>query len=298
MFNYLFEKLNLKKISEPPYEYDFIMNLCESEYPLYLKKIFKYRLGKNLNLNNPKTYNEKIQWLKLYDSTPLKSMLTDKILVRDWIKNKIGEKYLKPILWQGKSFDDIPFKDLPDSFFIKTNHGCKWHCYIKDKNAFLAEQNVYKYTKMRFDNWMQQSFFGWSDFEFQYKNIIPQLYVEKALLSSPESQPMEIEVYCFDGKPQLFRFLMYKDSSSETLYDGSFNLLSKYMNISVPDITRNKLFNLSRILSEKFKFVRVDWLVHNQTLYFNELTFTPASGLQEFSDKKIEKLLNSYLKLK
>lgn len=299
MFGSILKNLNRKKVSEPPYNYEFLMNLSVADYPEYLKKIFKYRIGRNLNLKNPKTFNEKIQWLKLYDSTPLKTILTDKILVRDWVQKKIGKEYLKPVLWIGNSFDEIPFKKLPKKFFIKVNHGCKWHCYIKDKKSFLDDENLYKYTKMRFDGWMNQSFFGWSAFELQYKDIIPKLYIEEAMFEPNNDCPIEVEVYCFDGKPQLFRFLKYKELFSETLYDGNFNALSEYISISVSsDSTKTKLYNISQILSDKFKFVRVDFLIHNQTLYFNELTFTPASGLQEFSDKKIEKLLNSYLKLK
>lgn len=77
-----------------PYTYEFLNGLEEKEYPQILKKIFKEMTGEKLNLRNPKTFNEKIQWLKLYDSTPLKTRLTDKVLVRDWVKEKIGEEYL------------------------------------------------------------------------------------------------------------------------------------------------------------------------------------------------------------
>ncbi len=299
MIGSVLKKLNRKKVAEPPYNYDFLMSLSEADYPVYLKKIFKYSTGHNLNLKNPKTFNEKIQWLKLYDSTPLKTLLTDKVLARDWVQRKIGKEYLKPVLWVGNSFDEIPFENLPKNFFIKVNHGCKWHCYIKDKQSFIADENLYKYIKMRFDGWMDQSFFGWSAFEFQYKDIIPKLFIEEAMFEAYNDSPIELEVYCFDGRPQLFRFLKYKELFSETLYDGAFNPLSEYISITVrSDSTKNKLYNISQILSNKFKFVRVDFLIHNETLYFNELTFTPSSGLQEFTDKKIEKLLNSHLKIK
>ena len=85
-------------IGEPPWDYDFLYNLPENEYPKYLKKIYKYRTGKALNLKNPKTFSEKLQWIKLYGVTPLMRDCTDKIKVREYVKEKIGEKYLKPVL--------------------------------------------------------------------------------------------------------------------------------------------------------------------------------------------------------
>ena len=85
-------------IGEPPWEYSFLRNLPESEYPKYLKKIYKYRTGENLNLNQPKTFYEKLQWFKLYGVTPLMQDCTDKVKVRDYVKEKIGEEYLKPVL--------------------------------------------------------------------------------------------------------------------------------------------------------------------------------------------------------
>ena len=286
-------------IQDPPYNYDLIMNIEEKDYPKYLKKIFKYQTGQDLNLKNPKTYNEKIQWLKLYDDSVLRTKLTDKILVRDYITEKIGSKYLKPILWKGNNFDDIPFDSLPDRFFIKTNHGCKWHCYIKDKNKLLNDSQLFKYMRIRFNSWLQQSFFGWSAFELQYKKIVPQIYIEPVLFDESSLCPIDIEVYCFNSKPKLFRFLKYAEANSETLYDNDFKLLSKFDNIRpADDETKIKLHNLSSILSQEFKFVRVDWIVFNETLYFNELTFTPGSGLVNFPDKSVEKYLNSCLKIK
>ena len=99
MLKELLKKFTKNDIGEPPYDYDLLINLKESEYPKYLKKMFYNITGKKLNLRHPKTFNEKIQWIKLYDSTPLKTQLTDKVLVRDWVKDKIGDEYLKPVLY-------------------------------------------------------------------------------------------------------------------------------------------------------------------------------------------------------
>lgn len=302
MFGSILKKLNSKKVSEPPYEYDFLINLQEAEYPIYLKKIFKYNTGRNLNLKNPKTFNEKIQWLKLYDVTLLKSRLTDKILVRDWIKNKIGEYYLKPVLWIGKSFDDIPFEILPEKFYIKANHGCKWHYKIKNKESFLSNEILKNYVKMRLNGWLEQSFFPYAGFELQYKNISPKILVEPVLINSENESLLEYEIYCFNGKPKISQQIRYTQPRSCCVRDEKLNIIdllfsSEYRRTDYP-VTANlkTAIKLSKKLAKEFKLVRVDWLEHDGRLYFNEMTFTPFSGFYKFEkdiwNKKLGKMLN------
>ena len=218
-------KLNqTKNIQNSLYDYNFLISLNKKEYPKYLKEFFKIETGEELNLDNPKTFNEKIQWLKLYDCTPLKSLLSDKVKVRYWIKDKIGEKYLKPLVWVGKHFDDIPFKELPEAFVIKANHGCKWQYMIKSKNKFLREENLFKYIKMRFDGWMQQTFFPFAGFEMQYKNIEPQILIEPLLLHSPSDSPTEYEIYCFNSVPKIYQKIKYTSPPVVTVYNDDFSI--------------------------------------------------------------------------
>ena len=103
--------------------YKWWKNLPEDKYPEALKNWFKNETGKKLNLDNPQTFNEKIQWMKLYDSTRLKTKLADKYLVRDWVKEKVGEEYLVPLLGIWNNFNDIDFDKLPNQFVLKANHG-------------------------------------------------------------------------------------------------------------------------------------------------------------------------------
>ena len=233
------------------YTYDFMMNLKEKDYPKYLCKAYLIKTGRKLNLHNPISLSEKVQWLKIYDNLPIKSQLTDKVLVREWVKNKIGEEYLKPVLWIGDRFDDIPFDTFPNSFIIKCNHGCKWNIIIKDKNNFLSNKILTKKIKKKIDGWMSQSFFGWSDFELQYKGIKPRIIVEKLMRENINDNSEELWIWC---------------ANSEPYTTGDNNELSQ------------KALELSHILAEGFKFVRVDWIVYNKKLYFGEMTFTPLSG--------------------
>ena len=137
VLEYIKEKLNittnhynvpvrLRNNGASAFDYNYMMALDKKDYAKYLCEAYLIKTGQKLNLKHPKTLNEKIQWLKIYDNIPIKAQLTDKILVRDWVKDKIGEEYLKPVLWIGDKFEDIPFDTLPDSFIIKANHGCRW----------------------------------------------------------------------------------------------------------------------------------------------------------------------------
>ncbi len=260
-------------------------------------------MGYKLNLKHPKTFNEKIQWLKLYDSTPLKTQLTDKVLVRNWIKEKIGEEYLKPILQVCKSFDEINFDKLPDRFIIKANNGCKWHYKIKDKDTFLRTPSLYNQIKESFNGWLNQNFFAWAGLELQYKNIIPQILIEPVLIDEDKNFPVEIEVYCFNGHPYFFQKIKYSTPAVSCVYTRNFKqarlcFRAKYNHVfEEPDDNLKKAAELSKILSKYFVLVRVDWLIYNNKIYFNEMTFTPFSGFNFFPKKETDLVLGKLINL-
>ncbi len=305
MFKTLINKfMNKADIGEPPYDYYLLAGLDEKDYPKYLEKGFYRQTGEELDLKNPKTFNQKIQWLKLYDSTPLKTRLTDKVLVRDWIKERIGGDYLKPVLWIGKTFDEIPFGELPDSFVIKCNNGCKWHFIIKNKKAFLEKERLYEIVKIRIENWLQQIFSFWAGFEMHYKNIIPQIIIEPLMLDNINEKPTEIEIYCFNGEPKIFQKIKYQEPWEVSIYDENYNNIDlRFMDIyrlvkEDADDNIKKAVSLSKELCGEFKLVRVDWLLYRNKLYFNEMTFTPFSGNYEFPDKSWNIKLGNMLNLK
>ena len=289
----------------PPFDSDFIMSLKEKYWPKFLKKYYLYNLPekKDLNLKNPRTFAEKIQWLKLYDNLPIKTTLTDKILVRDFVKEHIGEGYLKNILWVGKNFDEIPFESLPEKFYIKTNHGCKWHIYIKNKDKFLQTKILFLYIKNKFDKWMSSNYFPLS-FEPQYKNIIPQLYIEESL--KDENNPfIEIEVICCNGRPRMYRCIRSYEYNDIDIFDeyfvkiyGSYRAESENDKGTIEKETLKEISELSEKLAKQFKFVRVDWIFYNNKIYFNEMTFTPASGYyhdEMFMSEEMQEIANSIL---
>lgn len=292
-------------ISDPPYNYEFLINLDKKKYPVYLKRIYKVSTGKELNLKKPKTLGEKIQWLKLYDSTPIKTQLTDKVKVRYWIKEKIGENYLKPVLWIGKNYDDIPFENFPNKFYIKCNHGCKWHFLVKDKSKFMNNIRLRTAVRNIFEYWLSHTFFAFGGMEPQYKDIEPQIIVEQFLSDDPDEKPIEIEVYCFNGEAKIIQKIRYaRHAIKVSVYDDNLNksnlkFRSDYINeFQEADEMLKEAVMLSKKLSSEFKFVRVDWMKYKDKLYFNEMTFTPFSGYFFFEDEKWNYTLGNMLDLK
>lgn len=291
------------------------MSLKEKDYPKYLSIAYFNKMGEKLNLKHPKKLSEKIQWLKIYDATPLKAQLTDKVLVRDWIKEKIGEDYLKPALQICNNFDEINYDSLPNSFIIKCSHGCKWHAVIKSKSAFLGNEKLYNFVKKKINGWMSQSFFGYSDFELHYKYIVdPKIIIEPLLredINNPHKNK-QIRVFCFNSQPKIICYYESAGVSNDRVCstfdenykptDLNISIDSRYAH-EIPDyiskkqevdeITKNAV-NLSKFLAKDFKFVAIDWFIFQDKLYFEEMTFTPYSGFffKEEIDVKAGRMLN------
>ncbi len=317
-FKYLFDKLNTNEIENIPklrnngqsiFNYEFMMALDKKYYKKYLCQAYFIKTGQKLNLRCPKTLNEKIQWLKIYDNLPIKTQLTDKVLVRDWIKEKIGEEYLKPVLWIGDKFDEIPFENLPNSFIIKTNHGCKWQIIVKDKAQYISNAKLVNTTKKFFEEWLNQSFFGWSDFETQYINIEPKIIIEQLLQEPSGEKPQEFEIWCFNGVPKIFQKLKFDNTSKLAKYhtfDENFNDINinffaeRLFYETEADDYLKKAVELSKTLSQGFKLARVDWMSMKNKLYFEKMTFTPQSGFIFFPENhnELQLKLGEMLKLK
>lgn len=147
---------------------------------------------KRLDLENPKTYNEKMQWLKLYDSIPMKTRLADKYLVREWVIEKIGEEYLVTLLGVWDNFDEIDFDKLPDKFALKANHGCDWNIIVTDKSKFDKED-----ARRKFKSWLGINFAFRNGLELHYLNIPPKIIAEEYL---EDINLYDYKFMCFNGE--------------------------------------------------------------------------------------------------
>ena len=261
-------------------DYNFLRCLPPERYPEILKRWFKEKTKQDLNLDNPKTFNEKTQWLKLYDNTDLKTRLADKYLVRDWIKEKIGDEYLIPLLGVWDNFDDIDFDHLPKSFVLKTNHGCGFNIIVKDKSKFDVAD-----AKKKINKWLKTNFALCNGLELQYGDIKPKIIAE-TYLENGNDDLYDYKVFCFNGKPNCVMYLSERRIGLKmAFYDLKWNKLPfvysypmNKENIQKPE-KLDLMIQLAEKLARDFAFVRVDFYVLNDgSIKFGEMTFSSASG--------------------
>ena len=280
------------------FKLSFKKNTDEKDFPQMLKKWYKKRTGRELNLENPQTFNEKIQWLKLYDNSPLKTKLADKYLVRDWIKQEIGEEYLIPLLGVWNSFDEIDFDKLPEQFVLKANHGCAWNIIVKDKSKFDKAK-----AKKKFDKWMRRNYAYKAGLELQYKDIPPKIIAEKYIVDS-KGELNDYKTLCFNGEPKFIWIDCGRlKNRTENIYDTNWNLqpfLMTYPNskdpIPAPE-NLPKMIELAKKLCQNFALVRVDFYNVDGKIYFGEMTFTSASGVDKFIPGEYDLKLGQMLTL-
>lgn len=257
----------------------------------FVEKEFKNRLGYDLDWDNLKTYNEKMQWDKLYNLYPEKSKYTDKIEVRKFVREKIGDKYLIKVLGVWDKFDDIEFDNLPDKFVLKTNNGSQTNEFIKDKSNIDIP-----FIKKKFDKWMKFNY-AYKHFEMHYEDIKPKIYAEEFLNFTNKIE--DYKFLCFDGEPRycwidIDRFENHK----RNVYDLDWNLQNwnqyTYGNYK-GDIGKpknfEKMIEISRKLSKGFSHVRVDLYNIDGDIFFGEMTFTNGAGLEPISSGKANLML-------
>lgn len=256
---------------------------------------------KNFNVDNPKTFDEKIQWLKLYYSTPNRTRLADKYLVREWIKDKIGEKYLIPLLGAYDNFRDIDFDKLPNQFVIKCNHGSGYNIIVKDKSKFDIQD-----AKKKINKWMKENFAFQSGVELQYMNMKPKIIIEKFIENKSKNDLYDYKFYCFNGVPEYVQFISDRNGHDikMSFYDMDWKKQSFYNNYQFdPSIkpcpeSFAEMKKLASILSKGISYVRVDlYQLDDGSIYFGEMTFSPASGSMVWSSSDIDMKLGSMIEL-
>lgn len=267
---------------------------------MYLKIKYYLIIGNKLNLQNPKTFNEKLQWLKLYCREPEYTMMVDKYVVRKYIKESIGEEYLIPLLGVYDSFEDIDFDKLPNQFVIKPNHTSGNVFICKDKSKI-----DYQKLRKEINSWLSREYY-WCHREWPYKNVKPIIICEKFLVDESGIELKDYKFMCFNGEVKCSFVCLNRDSSNGLnvdFYDMDWNPMPferHYPNSgTVIPKPRNydKMVEYARILSKGIPFVRVDFYESNGKLYFGELTFYPGSGFEEFIPESYDYLLGSWLAL-
>ena len=272
----------------------------DDKRPLAMKDWFYEHTGEQLDLDNPQTYNQKIQWLKLYDSTPVKARLSDKYQVREWIKEKIGEEYLIPLLGVWDNFDDIDFNKLPDKFALKCNHGSGYNIIVKDKSKLdLAA------VRRKVNEWMNEDYSFKSGFELQY-TLIPRKIVIEQYIENKNDDLYDYKFWCFDGEVKYIEFISgrYTNQKKLAFYDINWqkqNFLSDRAVLDDEVIEKPDNFDLmvklAETLSKGFNHVRVDFYDVNNKIYFGEMTFTTSSGVCPWQPKEEDLEFGKMIKL-
>ena len=266
---------------------------------LYLKIQFRTIMGKKLNLKNPKTFNEKLQWLKLYDRKPEYTIMVDKYLVKDYVAKKIGKEYIVPTLGVWDSPDEIDFEKLPEKFVLKCNHNSGTGvCICKDKAKLDIEK-----AKSELRKGLNQDFYLFGR-EWPYKNVPRKIIAEQYLKNDAGTDLNDYKLMCFNGKVKCsFVCSERSEKLKVTFFDNDWKRLpfERHYPASEKEIPKpfnfNKMIELAETLSKDIPFVRVDFYEISGKIYFGELTFYPGCGYEEFTPEEWDEKLGSWIKL-
>jgi hypothetical protein len=269
----------------------------------YLELLFYLRIGKELNINCPKTFNEKLQWLKLYDQNPKYIRMTDKLEAKEYVAEIIGEKYIIPTLGKWDKFEEVDFKNLPNEFVLKCTHDSGSATIITDKDRI-----DYQCLKLKYENALCTNHYKVGR-EWVYKDIKPRIIAEKYLGNANryKGDIVDYKLMCFNGKVKCSftcteRFLG-KDKLKVTFYDedwvklpferhyaadtGGLNKPSSY----------NEMVKLAEQLAQDIPFARIDFYEMDKQPYFGEITLYPGSGFEEFTPAEWDRKLGDWLEL-
>lgn len=268
---------------------------------LYLKLLYYIDFGKKLNLKNPVTFNEKLQWLKLYDHRPEYTMMVDKLLVKDYVAKVLGEEYIIPTLGVWDSPDDIDIDSLPDQFVLKCNHDSGSICICQDKRTFDFEGAKRKLKKA-----LKQNMY-WRGREWPYRNVVRKAFAEKLMVEDEESVATtkrldDYKIFCFDGKP--YMLFVASDRAHKVCFDY-YDMDLKHLDLRQGADNFNgivklpkqfeKMKELAAKISAGIPQVRTDFYEIKGKVYFGELTFFDSSGFAKFDpeswDEKLGQLI-------
>lgn len=267
---------------------------------LYLKTVFRLRTHKKLNLQNPKTFNEKLQWLKLNDRKPEYTMMVDKYEVRKYIAEKIGEEYLIPLLGVWDDPDDIDFDRLPEQFVLKCNHNSGLGmCICKDKSKLDIKK-----VRKELEKGLKQDYYL-TGREWSYKNVKRKIIAEKYMVDESGIELKDYKIFCFNGRPEYVEVDFNRHIEHKlNPYDFDWNPLGfcdKSRNDYSANIKKpNKLEEMRQIaavLSKGIAFLRVDFYSINDDIYVGELTLYPGSGFIMFDPPETDLKYGRLLKL-
>lgn len=269
---------------------------------VYLKIKYKLTFGKKLNLDNPKTFNEKLQWLKLYDRNSEYNKLVDKYEVKKYVADIIGEKYIIPTLGVYEKFDEIDFNNLPSQFVIKCTHDSGGLVICKDKSKLNIKEARKKINKC-----LKRNYYYWGR-EWPYKNVKPRIIIEKYMEENDIDELKDYKFFTFNGKIECIqvdyeRFINHKRAFYDTRWKR-LKFTTCYPTDYSTEIECPKSFNEMKMIAKKIvdelkllTYSRIDLYTINNKVYFGEITFYHGSGFERFEPQEWDYKLGKYIKL-
>lgn len=266
----------------------YYKSIAEECYRAELEDRYRLTMGVSLDIDHPTKFTEKIQWLKLFDRSPVKTQLADKYAVRSYIQEKIGGKHLIPLLGVWNCFSEIDFESLPDKFMLKCNHGCGMNHIIRNVNI-----SDLRYIEQDFNQWMRINW-AYQSLELHYQNIEPRIIAEQ-YIQEIDGNLFDYKVHCFQGEPTYIQVIGDRDLAEHTglqlVYDFQWNRqmwtfgdYPKYQRELERPSVLDDLYDLSKLLCRDFPYVRIDWYIISEKILFGEMTFTPASGYYPYNE--------------
>ncbi len=254
-------------------------------------------LGRTPDLRRPRTFNEKINWLKLHWRDPRAPGCCDKLAVRGFVEARCGPEVLNELLGVHGAFDELDLAALPDAFVLKATHGSGFNVLCPDKASFDAAA-----ARARFRGWMRQEF-GRQDREWPYYGL-PRRIVCERWLGTAGAPPEDYKLFCFDGEPRFVEVHSGRgDDHRQAMYDLDWKQLPLGLERPPPDRPAPRpaalpaLVHRARALAAGFPFVRVDLYAVEGAVVFGELTFFPRAGLKRFADPADDLWLGGFLRL-
>lgn len=267
----------------------------------YLKLMYYCVFGRRLNLNNPQTFNEKIQWLKLHNRNPQYTKLVDKYEVKKYVSNIIGEEYIIPTLGVWNNFDDIDFDTLPERFVLKCTHDSGGLVICRDKAKL-----DYRSAKRKIEHSLKQNYY-YVGREWPYKNVKPRIIAEQYMEDSRTSELRDYKIFTFDGVAKALYIASERQIRGEEtkfdFFDTEFRHLPFTNGHPNADVLPTKpetfdvMLKLAEKLSNNIPHLRVDFYEVNGKAYFGELTFSHWSGFVPFHPEEWDKTFGDWIHL-
>lgn len=268
---------------------------------LFLRIAFWSRMGYSLDLKNPRSFSEKIQWLKLYDRKPIYTKMVDKITAKDYVASIVGEEYIIPTFAVYNNVEEIDWDALPDKFVMKCSHDCGSIIICKDKSTLDKET-----SKQLMKEGLKRKYY-WQNREWPYKNVVPRIIVEQYMEDEKTRELRDYKFFCFDGEVKaLFVASERQIKGCETkfdFFDENYNhlpIINGHPNASVVPEKPSCFDEMKEIackLSKGMPHIRVDLYEMNGKVYFGELTFSHWSGMVPFEPMEWDYIFGQWIKL-